>query len=427
MKKKSLIGLTFLTISTIAQSNDVVQSVEKEDRARSVREVVSDIRKNETKEPTVVDNFKHMFEAGKVSGTLRVMGAGYKNKAPSSVDTYATAIGGLLKYELAEYNGFNAGVAVSTSQDIPFATGDKNIGEQNSELSSVNGSYTTISEAYLNYKYNDFNFRIGRQVIDTPLADSDDIRMVHNTFEAYIATYDFKEIAFMAGHLNSWQGTDAGVDDGWIEAGENGVTFAGASYSEDLTFEAWYYNFSEYTNAIYLEAGIEHDMAENIQLHGVLQYLNETQLQGSGIGANVYGALVELIAYDIGFGIAYNGADKQNGKSSFSALGGGALFTSMDTFIIDEIAQDRDASALLGGIRYELDNFHFYYAYALFDGKADSSGAKAKLSEQNMGFEYNVNDEFLVSALYAISTDLNSDIKTDSDWDRVQLMVNYNF
>lgn len=427
MKQKLLIGLTFLTMAGVSQAYDEVETVEKEDRARSVREVVSDIRKNETKEPTVVDNFKHMFEAGKVSGTLRVMGAGYDNRAPLSVNTYSTAIGGLLKYELAEYNGFNGGVAVSTSQDMPFATGDKDAGKQNSELSSANGSYTTISEAYVNYKYDDFNFRVGRQVIDTPLADSDDIRMVHNTFEAYIATYDFKEISFMAGHLNSWQGTDAGIDDGWIEAGENGVTFAGASYSQALTFEAWYYNFSEYTNAIYLEAGIERDIAEDIQLHGVVQYLNETELQGSAVGANIYGALVELIAYDIGFGLAYNGAQKQDGKSSFSALGGGALFTSMDTFIIDEIAQDRDASALLGGIRYEIENFHFYYAYALFEGDADSSGAKAKLSEQNMGFEYNVNDEFLVSALYAISTDLNSDVKTDSDWDRVQLMVNYNF
>ena len=56
-----------------------------------------------------------------------------------------------------------------------------------------------MAEAYINYKYDTLNFRAGRQVLNTPLADSDDICMIQNTFEAYVATYNL-----WSGNLNSY-------------------------------------------------------------------------------------------------------------------------------------------------------------------------------------------------------------------------------
>ena len=415
-----------ITLSIAIATNLLAIEVdEKRDRIHSVRKVVDSVGKLEKKDVSVVENFKTMFSDGKVSGQVRAIYAGYDQKEIGSKETYATAVGGILKYELAEYNGFNAGVAFYTSHDIGALSGSAD--EQNPELSSSTGSYTVMSEAYINYRYEDLNLRAGRQTLDTPLADSDDIRMIQNTFEAYVATYNLDGAEFMAGNIQSWQGYDAGLNDSWIGVGESGANFAGVAYHDGLEFNAWYYNITQTTNAIYLDAGLEYEIDENMMIHTVVQYLNETELDSSGYAANIYGALFEYVIHDIGFNIAFDKALKQKGATSFSGTGGGSMFTSMDTMIIDEIAEDRDALAIVAGISYSINDFGFLYAYGDFKGDKNSLGVKAHIVEQDIGFEYNVNNEFVVAAIYVLEEDRESSIKTQNDWNRAQVMVKYDF
>lgn len=398
---------------------------EKRDRVHSVRQVVDNIGKLEEKDISMVDSFKHMFTDGKISGQIRTISIAYKQKELGVEDTYATAFGGILKYELAEFNGFNAGAAVYTSHDINFATGDGV--KHNNELSSSAGDYTEMAEVYINYKYNDFNLRVGRQLIDTPLADSDDIRMIQNTFNAYTLTYNFAGVDFMLGHLKSWQGYDADLDTPWNKTGQDGTNLVGASYIDGLEFNLWYYNIAKNLNAFYIDTGFEYAFSDEYLLHLMAQYLHESELDNSGIGADIYGALVEFVAYDIGFNIAFNKSNKQEGKQTFSGNGGGSMFTSMDTSIIDDFANDRDVLALVAGIVYSYNNFNFLYAYGDFNGDKNSVGQKEHKVEQDVSIEYNVNDEFLVSAVYASVYDKEYSAKTQNDWNRVQVMVNYNF
>ena len=432
MDKKIKIVLAFSLVanSLLAENMDMVDlSDKKRDRVPSVKKVIGQVGKTETKEIDTVEKFKHMFSDGKVTGQVRMMYAGYDKKESGEKDTYATAIGGGLKYELASLYGFNGGIAFRTSQDLAFATGKQSDGEQNDELSSSKGNYTDMSEAYINYKYEDFNFRAGRQVLDTPLADSDDVRMVPNTFEAYVATYDLDKVSFMFGNIQSWQGFDAGLDDGWVkDSGVSGTTFGGISYADKLIeCSAWYYNASKNANAFYADMGLNYNFSKNYSIHGGLQYLNESELDNSGYEADIYGALVEFVAYDIGFNIAYNKAAKKIGKHSFSGTGGGTMFTSMDTMIIDEIADDRDASAIVGGLSYEIGDFGFLYAYGDFTGDKNTLGEKAHIVEQDIGGGYNVDDKFVVAAVFVMQEDKEHTPKTENDWNRLQVMLNYNF
>lgn len=421
MKKLLLVTLS-LALSLNAQD-----SSENRDRLPSVAKAIDSVGKVEVKDVSTVDKFKKMFTDAKVTGQVRTVYAGYNQKEDNSIDTYATAIGGQLKYELASLHGFNAAVAFSTSQDISFATGDRPDGKQNDEISSSVGNYTELSEAYLNYKYEDFNFRAGRQVIDTPLADSDDIRIISNSFEAYIASYEMENFSFMVGNLQKWQGTDAGLDDSWVDTGVDGTWFGGLTYSDVVEFSAWYYNVGEMTNAFYTDVAMEYEINDDFSIYGGVQYLNESELKDSGIEADIYGAMVEFVAYDLGFNLAYNQSNKKTDKTSFSGFGGGCLYTSMDTMIIDEITEDRDATAIVAGLSYALGDFNFLYAYGDFSGDKNSLGDKAHIVEQDIGFEYSFNDEFLVAAIYVLEEDKESSVKTDSDWDRMQVMVNYNF
>ncbi|MEA1893206.1 MAG: OprD family outer membrane porin [Campylobacterota bacterium] len=411
-------------------------SAEERERVKSVKAAIGTFAPTEEKDITVVDKFKKMFLDGKVTGKVKSVYAGYNQKSQDIGNTYATALGGMLKYELAEYNGFNAGVAFTTSNDMRFITGSRDeydsLGnpiqrKQNDELSSSDGSYTQLAEAYINYNYENLNLRVGRQVLETPLADSDDVRMIPNSFEAYVATYNLNGIEIMAGNVQRWQGVDAGLDDGWVKTGEDGTWFGGVSYSENLEFNAWYYNITKFTNAAYVDIGYNYDINKDIQLHGALQYLHESELSDSGVKADIYGALVELVAYGFGFNIAVDKAKRHDAKESFSGTGGGSMFTSMDTMIIDEIAIDREAIAIVGGVVYEYDNFAFLYAYGDFNGKANSAGEKAHIVEQNIGLEYMLNEEFSVAAIYVMEEDKQSVEKTENDWNRLQVMVAYNF
>lgn len=369
-----------------------------------------------------------MFENGEISGKINSMYAGYNIKKAGENDIYATAFGGHLKYESAELNGFSVAVAFAMSHDMGFATGDKGI-KQNPELSSSYGEYSALSEAYLNYKYDDFNFRAGRQIIDTPLADSDDIRMIANTSEAYIATYEFSNFSFMTGKLQKWQGYDAELDKGWVKAGENGTWFGGVSYTDE-TIEAnsWYYNITKLTNAAYFDITLKQEIISDMSISGAVQYLKESEINASGIKADIYGASAEFLAYGVTLGVAYNKSNENFGKASFSGFGGGALFTSMDTMILDEITYDRDAEALVGSIAYEIDKLTLTYAYGDFNGDTNSMGEKAHVVEQDIVAEYSViKDKVALSAVYAIQKDKENLIKTDNDWRRFQLKVAYNF
>lgn len=369
-----------------------------------------------------------MFEEGRISGEIRSMYAGYKIEKAGESDIYATAIGGHLKYELAELNGFSAAAAFALSHDIGFATGDEGV-KQNPELSSSDGEYSVLREAYFNYKSGDFNFRAGRQIIDTPLADSDDIRMIANTFEAYIASYQLSNFSFMAGKLQKWQGYDADLDSGWVRTGEDGTWFGGVTYADDIIeANAWYYNITKLTNAAYFDLTLGYEINSDISISAGVQYLSESEINNSATKADIYGALAELSAYGFTFGAAYNNSRKNENSGSFSGFGGGTLFTSMDTMILNEITYDRDAEAVVGSMSYEIDDLRLTYAYGDFSGDADGLGDRAHVVEQNIGAEYSViEDKLLVRAIYAVQEDRESVAKTDNDWSRLEFMVAYSF
>jgi len=419
LTKKS--SFLLLLITTVAMSDELFSF-----NTHSVRENIENITEVDNEaDISETNKLKKMFKKAKILGELRSMYAGYNQKELGVDNNYATAVGGVFKYTLGAYHGFNAGVALYTSYDITDLSGSN--AKHYDELSSSKKSYTQLGEAYINYENQEFRFRAGRQVLNTPLADSDDIRMISNSFEAYVAKYNYNGFEFMLGNIQSWQGYDAGLESSWSKTGKHGTNFGGISYSDTWELNAWYYNISGVTNAIYLDGGAEYNVDNNSKMHTMVQYLQENELSNSGYDSKIYGAVVEFTAYKIGVNIAYNKSFSGTSKMSFSGFGGGALFTSMDTLILDDIANDRQASSLVGSISYEIGGINLLYAYGDFAGSANSLGNKAHITEQDVSLEYNMNDGFLVSFVYALQEDKENLIKTEHDWDHARVMINYNF
>jgi len=427
----SLVGISLLSSSLLAEA------AENRDRQQSVKQLIGEVAKRETKEMSVVDELRHMFTDGKVSGQIRSMYMEYNEK--NSIDTYATALGGSLKYELAEFNGFSGGVAFITSNDINYLSGEGQ--KRNTELSGEDKSYTQVEEAYLSYRYDALSLKLGRQIIDTPLADSDDIRMIPNSFEAYTALYEGDSFSAMLGHIERWQGSDAGLENKWVKTGKDGANFAGITFDgEVVEANAWFYNFSNASqtdiangadangnNSYYVDFGAHYHINDDIHLHGVVQYLKQEELDKSGVDSEIYGATAELVVKGLGLNVGYNESARKAAKHSFSGYGGGYLFTNMDAMILDEITEDRRAYAWVGGLSYEIADFNLLYAYGDFKGDADSTGAKAHIVEQNIGFEYSHNEELTIGALYVIDRNKEDSTSLDFNNDNFRVLVAYNF
>ena len=425
---KTILKMTIVSslLSGIALAEDIE---ERRDRISSLRDTIQTISEIQQENVAVVSGLKRMFKDGKITGEVSSMHSAYNNE--DSIDSYATALGTQLKYELAEFKGLNAGVALSLSQDISDLSG--NVLEHNAELSSDAKSYTEIREAFINYKYQNFNLRAGRQSIDTPLADCDDIRMVPNSFEAYIASYEQNQFSFMAGLLTRWQGVDTGldVDKHWQKTGKDGTYFGGLSFASDsLDLSVWYYDISAGESAnktLYADIFTNYTVDEDISLHVGGQYLNQTESDSSGIKANIYGVIGELVVYDIGFNLAYNRSQKQTAKNSFSGFGGGTLFTNMDNMIINSITADRDVDAIVAGLSYNVGDFNLLYSYGDFDGGTDSSSQIEHIIEQDVVIEYSPNDDFTIASVYAINDDKKNTQSNGGDWSNFRVLLSYNF
>ena len=417
--------LLWLVLSSSVQAQE---ANENKTRLHSIKKAIGSVVVTPQKELNVVDGFAHMFDDGRITGQVRSIfsSINYLN----AQDIYTTAVGGYFKYELAQYQGFSATVALRTSHDIHQFSGKED--ERNTNLSSSAGSYSKLTQASIDYSYEGLDVHIGRQIIDTPLADSDDIRMIANSFEAYVLNYKIDNITLMLAHLLAWQGYDANLDEAWVKTAENGTNFAGIIYSDsNVDTSVWYYNINGEaddfmaSNSVYMDAIAHLHVDNKLFLHVGMQYLNQDELNHSGVSSHIYGLTSEVIYNDIGINLAYNKSLK--GKKSFSGFGGGTLFTNMDSMILNHISEDRDASSWVGALSYKIGEFSFLYAYGDFLGEVNSRLETEHIIEQDAGIEYLHNDNLTLAFIYTKNSDLEDTNINDGSWENMRMLLAYNF
>jgi len=389
------------------------------------------------KTPKEAKNLTQMFSDGEVSGQIRLGYASNKVETTGDKNTYATAVGGQLKYETASLMGVSLGTAMYTSHSINALSGKPEDGKYNDELASSQRDYTELAEAYLNFSYEGFNFRGGRQLIDTPLADSDDIRMTPHTFEAYIASYTFEDLglSFIAGNVLNWQGVDTGynnvVNNVWAETGEDGTRLGAVTYANDfLEASVWYYNVTKAANAVYADVLGTIAINDDIEVAIGAQYLTESEKDRSNVDGSIMGVMVEAGLYGLTLSGAYNQVSVKDGKEIFEGFGGGSSYTNLDTVTAGTLHDGTygDGKSFVIGAAYEIAGFNIFGAYGDYKADAIFGGTKAHVTEMNFGLEYEYNDgEADAAIVYVIGDDKESSTKTDFDNDRMQVVLNYNF
>jgi len=238
---------------------------------------------------SAADSISSAFSEGKVSGQIREYSisrsVGYTDCKNDYTRT-ANAIGGHFKFETADFNGLTFGTALYTTNGFLNDTPKDDYKKVDPTLlGSDNESYSILGEAYLQYKAGKTIVKLGRQKLATPLAGTDDARMLPNLFEAYLLiNSDIPNTTLIVGHVTRFaQGTFgraygggilaatggySAVDTkdqvgGFVNMGEyatgvktDGVTVLSATYTgiKGLKLQLWDYYAHDILNAIYADA-----------------------------------------------------------------------------------------------------------------------------------------------------------------------------
>ncbi|HHD79282.1 MAG TPA: outer membrane porin, OprD family [Epsilonproteobacteria bacterium] len=364
------------------------------------------------------NTFTNAFENATVDGYTR---AGYEIHNVKDDDTFNDgALGGKLHIETASISGMSVGASFYTSNS--FGSAD------NRGLVPFRGeaahSYTILGEAYFKAVFGNTTLKLGRQEIETPFAQVDDIGIVPNTFEAYILeNKDLPDTTLFIGHIQKMAGVDAEVVDTFTRVnGDNNMQVIGLHYEgiKDLTLDTWYYKLkdAETDSIFYVETSYE-GAINNVDYGLGLQYAKQTYLNEED--ASIYGISASLNHENTGLtlGVAYNKAD---GNAATSGFGGGPFFSNSEYLIIDNAGVDGSQTWL--GLEWDgssagMNGLTFGISKARLKNKNSQTSTEVDLVAS---YEMNKNVE-----IHMIYSDLNGVNVGEDNAKHLRVFANYNF
>jgi len=348
----------------------------------------------------------------------------------STNDTKSFAVGGHLHLDSKRWQGIRVGFEGYAVKDLTLFY---NSDDTNRDFFDRQGNgFITLSQAFIDGKFKNTTIKLGRQMIDTPHIDSDDIRMMPNYFQAFvIKNRDFKNLELTIAKVDKMAGWENGLDSSKFidlekvagsDRNGDGLYMLSAVYDgiDDLTLQAWYYYLSDLYDIIYLEIAKEFRVKQATFTLG-LQY---DRANGIGnmllgdIGSSTFGLSLHTIFENSGLQLlfAYN---RDLGKTgAIGSFGGGPFFTSLEDQTIDAIGEKGDAWII--GSEYNFKNFKLSAIYGSF--QADNKN-NYNVTETDFISEYEISDRFSATLAYALINDKN----LNNGYNQLRFIMNYNF
>ena len=362
--------------------------------------------------------FANSLSECKADGYLR---AGFQNHKIDNKEFKDLSIGAKLHIENSITDNISWGASFYASNKLKY-----NDGMGVPFFDSNNNSYAILGEAYIESTFKNSSLKIGRQELDTPFADSDDIAMIPNSFEAAIFTSNYlANSSIFLGYIKRWAGVDAPKPEKFTSmqngkgVGVFGITYEGIN---NLKLSSWYYKLNskksgDLKNILYLEATYSNNIANNIEYEVAFQYAKQSFLNQQD--ANILGANLSINSKNSGlsFDFAYNRVTKNSATNGF---GGGAFFTSAEHLTIDGMGSN--IKAYKAGFKWDasainLNGLSLEYNYL----KIKSNNKSAKESDYLLNYEINKN--LNLSLIYSDAKDyINSE-----KFKNLRFFANYTF
>ncbi len=353
-----------------------------------------------------------------VNGYIR---GGYQNSDITGDGKYTDiALGGKLHIDTNAWNGISAGASFYTTNAL-----EKHEGNGVPFFDANNDSYSILGEAYLQGQWGNTTLKIGRQEIDTPFADTDDIGMIPNTFEAgLLINKDIADTTIVLAQVQKMAGVDADKPSKFTKInGNNHVQVLGVTYEgiEGLALSGWYYNLKEYAvdKIGYIDANYEGSI--NGFTYGLGgQYASQNYSADGAQKASIYGANVSAGMESVGLtiGVAYN---KSADNSATNGFGGGPFFTSAEHLTLAEAGINGEALMLTAEWDASVVGAN---GLTLSAGKLtleDANGVEG--DELDIVASYAFNDDLSIDAIYS---DIDDKINGDK-FKNTRVFVNYTF
>jgi len=411
---------------------------------------------------------------GKVSGQFRSFYVDRTYAGTTDNNRNALAVGGWIGYDSAEWNGLSAGTKFYVTEGVRIhddSEADVGTDSYDPSLQGRNfDDYGFIGEAYLNYARDDFNIKLGRQKLNTPLIGADDARMLPNLFEAVVSHYTgFQDTTLMLAHItretagtfaniygNSVLGLQGGyglgttaalsgdfVNMGQLALGDSGdgnnntdgVTVGSVVYKgiENLSLQAWNYYGHDILNSVYLQADYGFKVSDAVKMTASGQYINQSDVGDSLAGdvdANYYGAKLGASYGALSGYVAYSttDSDTDDDHGIITPWGGIPAFTqgmvTRHMFFADtdtwKVAGTYKMNELVG-----MDIKASAY-YAEFDVGAENSyvpGRSWTAKESGFDIQYQATKDLNLR----VRANFPTDFAPGLDWDEYRLIANYNF
>ncbi len=125
---------------------------------------------------------------------------------PGEDDAEALTVGGIMKYESANFSDTKVALAYYGSHRL-FGITDRDQGGGTSILQSNGDDIAFLGEAYIDFNTGDHQLQIGRQRLSTPLMGDHAIRLLPSSYEAAVyRNKSFKDTTLEAGYVSRYSG-----------------------------------------------------------------------------------------------------------------------------------------------------------------------------------------------------------------------------
>ncbi len=324
--------------------------------------------------PKKADGFDGMFDYADAFGRFKIayIDSAHKiSNISNKEQKSATVFGGEFGLNSAQYNGFSLHLSTYISQNLNLQNQPKeNLNEDFFDYQ--NNSFAYVAESSIDYSNEFYEMKIGRIKIETPYANSDDIRMAPNTFEGVWANLDYtSQLNSQVIYLSRWAGYDSQNEEQEISQNEfknlvsdDSSGMLGFSltyeYTRNSEMSLWYNYVDNMASIVYAEIiGIYFVNKNGFHIDYGFQGTKIEELDNSQVDGEVFG-LMSIFHYGgIFIGGAYNGVEVKSGKYISNGFGGGPYYTSLDEATIAAISEasvGKDAEAFRLGGGYEFEN-----------------------------------------------------------------------
>lgn len=344
----------------------------------------------------------------------------------------ATALGGSAgcKIKINQYINIHAAAFASFDPGIN-SNNDDNI--QGEFFNQKKDSYLIAGEAHLEISYNNFHANLGRQRLNSPFMDEDDLRIIPNLFEAYLLDYHLAdELLIGSGYIREAAGWENGANASqFISIGEalggdsnhsNGAIVSWLDFNHDFfTNNTWFYYVPDHLTMLYTEFQYTQEISENLSYNFGFQYNwgNDSGNDRFGhIDTHTFGVMTALTWTDLTLTASYN---KTIGDTAaLASIGGGPFFTSFEDQTLDAV-EGSDSQSIMVGAEY---SFISEIAIGVMAGKFNAiDKTDYNKEELNLYLNYNWDDKVLAGVMYAIVNDLND----EPDMHQFRVILTYQY